>query len=111
MTVSREKMEQATAANRHILIVDDSPEDRYTYQRLLSCDPGYTYLFFEADTGEEGLRILQSQRIDCILLDYRLPDLDGLEFLVRLGESDPGRMIPVIVLTARGNEWVAVQAM
>ncbi|HZF11718.1 MAG TPA: response regulator [Thermoanaerobaculia bacterium] len=98
-----------------ILIVDDSPEDRAVYRRLLAQDREQEYRFLETGLGEEGLRIGREQRPDCLLLDYRLPDLDGLEFLSRLGEGLGERMdadpLPVIVLTGQGSESVAVQAM
>src|SRR5829696_4499716 len=91
-----------------ILIVDDSSEDRELYRRLLGQDPERNYEFLETDLGEEGLRLAQEERPDCLLLDYRLPDMDGLEFLGRLQQQ---RTLPVIVLTGQGNESVAVQAM
>jgi signal transduction histidine kinase len=94
-----------------VLIVDDSPEDRALYRRLLEEDRGHRYRFLETDTGEEGLRIGREERPDCLLLDYRLPDLDGLEFLSRLAEETGDDPLPVIVLTGQGSESVAVQAM
>ncbi len=90
-----------------LLLVDDSPEDREFYRRLLRADAAHQYSFVEADTGEEGLARFAQEGPDCVLLDYRLPDLTGLEFLDRLGVANP----PVIVLTAQGNERVAVEAM
>jgi signal transduction histidine kinase len=95
-------------ARLRILIVDDSPEDRELYRRLLGQDPENGYELLETDLGEEGLRLAQEERPDCLLLDYRLPDMDGLEFLGRLQQQ---RTLPVIVLTGQGNESVAVQAM
>jgi signal transduction histidine kinase len=89
-----------------ILIVDDSSEDRELYRRLLGQDPERGYEFLETELGEEGLRLAQVERPDCLLLDYRLPDMDGLEFLEQLAVP-----VPVIVLTGQGNESVAVQAM
>jgi len=91
-----------------LLIVDDSPEDRELYRRLLAQGSEQAYEFLEADTGEEGLRLAHDRIPDCLLLDYRLPDVDGLEFLSRLRAE---RLIPVIVLTGQGNEAVAVEAM
>jgi signal transduction histidine kinase len=91
-----------------LLIVDDSPEDRELYRRLLAQDGEQAYEFLEAETGEEGLQLAHERIPDCLLLDYRLPDVDGLEFLSRLRAQ---RQIPVIVLTGQGNEAVAVEAM
>ena len=91
-----------------ILIVDDSPEDRELYRRLLGQDPEQEYELLEAEMGEEGLEMARRERPDCLLLDYRLPDVDGLEFLDRLLDDGP---MPVIILTGQGSEAVAVQAM
>src|SRR5258708_17731349 len=91
-----------------VLIVDDSPEDREVYKRMLGQDPEHVYEFLEADLGEEGLRLAAEGRPDCLLLDYKLPDVDGLEFLSRLTKQ---KVLPVIVLTGQGNESVAVEAM
>jgi signal transduction histidine kinase len=91
-----------------LLIVDDSPEDRELYRRQLAQDREYAYEFLEAETGEEGLQTALAEDPDCLLLDYRLPDVDGLEFLSRLLAQ---KLIPVIVLTGQGNEAVAVEAM
>ncbi|MFP5287595.1 MAG: response regulator [Thermoanaerobaculia bacterium] len=91
-----------------ILIVDDSPEDRELYRRLLAQDPGQEYEFLEAELGEDGLDLARREKPDCLLLDYRLPDVDGLEFLDRLLQDG---LVPVIILTGQGSEAVAVQAM
>src|SRR5207247_2830467 len=47
---------------------------------------------------------------DCVLLDYLMPDLDGLEFLAHLSETTGARQVPVIMLTVQGNESVVAQA-
>jgi signal transduction histidine kinase len=97
-----------------ILIVDDTPEDRETYRRLLRQGGEHEYDFLETGSGAEGLALALAERPDCVLLDYRLPDLDGLELLTQLplgGRTDGQAPPPVIVLTGQGNEAVAVEAM
>ena len=94
-----------------ILIVDDSPEDRELYRRLLRRDRDHQYQFAEADTAEEGLRACEGGALDCVLLDYRLPDLDGLTFLSQLKERCGSGPTAVILLTGHGSEQVAVEAM
>ncbi|HVR95847.1 MAG TPA: response regulator [Thermoanaerobaculia bacterium] len=91
-----------------ILIVDDSPEDRTMYRRLLRQGGEQEYLFVEAESGEEGLELARRDPPDCVLLDYRMPDVDGLEFLAQVTGDAP---LPVIVLTGQGSEAVAVEAM
>jgi signal transduction histidine kinase len=91
-----------------ILIVDDSPEDREVYRRLLLQDREHEYRFAQAESGEEGLEAVRREPPDCVLLDYRLPDLDGLEFLAEVTKEGA---VPVIVLTGQGSEAVAVEAM
>ncbi len=73
-------------------------------------------LFFESEgchltaleTAEEGLEAVQKQNYDIIITDYRLPGMDGLDFLKRIQEfnSDPIK----IVITAYGNEAVVAEA-
>lgn len=98
---------------RTILVVDDSPEDRETYKRLINAgaDTGREYQIAEAESGEEGLEWCQSNMPDCVLLDYVLPDLTGLEFLDRLSHLPTQPRVPVVMLSGHGDEWVAVRAI
>ena len=94
-----------------ILIVDDSPEDQETVRRFLAKDPQCEYMLLQAYTGEEGLELFKSETVDCILLDYRLPDKDGLEFIEELSDENKQVQVPVVFLTGTGDEELAVQAM
>jgi two-component system cell cycle response regulator len=98
------------ASSYRVLIIDDFPEDRELYRRLLDQDPTATYQFAEADAAEEALALWNDFRPDCVLLDYRLPGLDGLDLLHRFELS---KVYPaaVIMLTGQGDEGVAVAAM
>ncbi|MDZ8109399.1 MAG: PAS domain S-box protein [Nostoc sp. DedQUE12a] len=94
-----------------VLIIDDSPEDRQVYCRYLLQDKEHSYTIFEAESGEEGLALCQQLQLEGILLDFLLPDMDGLEFLAELQQQSKGTMPAVIMLTGYGNESIAVQAM
>ena len=89
-----------------ILVVDDEPNIR----RLLSFKLSRAgYEVATAESGEEALDGLSSASPDLILLDLRLPGMQGLDVLERLGQCAPE--LPVIVLTAQGSVETAVSAM
>ena len=94
-----------------ILIVDDSLEDSETYRRYLLTDSKYTYRILESAYGESGLELCRQVEPDAILLDFLLPDIDGLEFLSALKTQIGCTHLPVVMLTGQGNEAIAVQAM
>jgi signal transduction histidine kinase len=94
-----------------IVIIEDNPEDRAIYRRRLAQGREQDYQFWETGSGEEGLRLCRDVTPDCVMLDYQLPDLDGLEFLDRFQAEVGHADISIIMLTGQGNEAVAVQAM
>ena len=95
----------------HILIVEDDLVDRMACRRALTQDPSYKFVLSEAETGQQGLQLARAKNPDCVLLDYNLPDLNGLEFLGEL-RNDPCEIpVPVIMLTGADNAQVAVEAM
>ncbi|MFL5280846.1 MAG: ATP-binding protein [Rhodopila sp.] len=83
---------------RDVLLIDDEETSRYVLRQMLS---GWQHLRIrEAETGAEGLRLVRSGLPDAILLDLRLPDIDGQAVLDRL-EADPATAdVPVIVCTS-----------
>lgn len=94
-----------------ILIVDDNPADREIYRRFLSADGERQYEFVEADSAETGLQLLQSATPQCVLLDYRLPDFSGLEFLSECKKRNLGADCPIVMLTSYGSEDLVVEAL
>lgn len=81
-----------------ILIVDDEPR----YLRLLSYNlESSGYRVIAAATGQEALEAAASRNPDLVLLDLRLPDLDGYEVCRRIREFSA---VPIIMVTARGEE-------
>jgi PAS domain S-box-containing protein len=68
-------------------------------------------LLSEAESGLEGLQLAHDQKPDCVLLDYHLPDLNGLEFLAALTDEGGDVAVPVMMLTGTDNAAIAVEAM
>ena len=94
-----------------VLVVDDNPVDRETYARFLERDRNHTYEVIEAGTAEAGLALARSERPACILLDYGLPDADGIELIEAISDEAGIPAIPVVVLTGQGSESIAVEVM
>ncbi|WP_428938377.1 response regulator [Fontivita pretiosa] len=92
-----------------VLLIDDDELDRAAVRRELRwCDHPHIELTEAAD-GDAALKLLETGQFDCALLDYRLPDVDGLDILRRARER--GIRTPIIMLTGHGNEQVAVDIM
>src|SRR3954449_3499347 len=88
-----------------ILVVDDEPLIRWTLSERLTQD-GYTVV--EADTAKAALARFGGD-IDLVLLDFKLPDSDGLQVLRQMKAADGD--VPVILLTAFSSVETAVEAM
>ena len=99
---------QAESVPGSILIVDDEAAIRESLQTLLEME---NYSVECAATGEEGLNRIAERPFDLVLLDFALPDKNGLEILRDIRERD--RDLSVIMITAYGtveNAVLAIQA-
>ncbi len=84
-----------------VLIVDDDPD----ILRLVSYNlkqAGFEAI--TADTGRKALETIQRRPPDLVILDLMLPDVDGMEVCRTLRGHESSRLIPIIMLTARGEE-------
>lgn len=106
--INQEKNEHSSAV---VLIVDDSFNERELIRSYLENDPENRYVIFEAESGEKALEAIAKRKPDCILLDYRLSDMDGLEVFAKLKKMEEMKSTSVIIMTGQGNEETAVQAM
>ncbi|MCB0153488.1 MAG: response regulator [Anaerolineae bacterium] len=86
-----------------LLLIEDNEMDRKIIHRLLDG----TYRIHEAVTGNQALEMLQTIRPDSILLDYYLPDINGLDLLEHLTRWQ----LPVIMLAGEENPITIVKAM
>ena len=89
-----------------IFVVDDDEAVRASLEALLETAAYRTIPF---DSGAAFLDSLDAGTGACVLLDIKMPDLDGLEVQRRL--NDRGVMLPVIIVTGHGDVSMAVQAM
>jgi two-component system, cell cycle response regulator DivK len=80
-----------------ILIVEDNDKNRKLVRDVLTVK-GYEVI--ESETGEEGVRLAQERRPSLVLMDIRLPGIDGVEALRRLRAEGTTRGIPVMAMTA-----------
>jgi CheY-like chemotaxis protein len=80
-----------------ILVVDDEWELRNLLTEFLT---GEGYDVIQASNGEEALELAEKEEPQVILLDVKMPGIDGIEVCRRLKEEDKTRFIPVIMVTA-----------
>ena len=84
-------------ANELILVVEDNDKNRKLVRDVLTFK-GYEII--EAETGEEGVHLAQERHPSLILMDIRLPGIDGIEALRRLRAEQATRRIPIMAMTA-----------
>jgi DNA-binding response OmpR family regulator len=94
-------MEALNTPRQRILIVDDEPHIRRLLVTRLETEG---YEVEEADDGEEGLRTVQEFGPDLVILDLVMPGANGLEVLSRIRADPESNTLPVIILTAKGQD-------
>ena len=92
------------------LIVDDSPTIRRMVKASLTPLPGPVE-FVEAASGLEAIEQLALGAVDLIVLDLNMPDMHGLEVLGFVRSHQKYRLVPVIILTTRGDDASRQAAM
>ena len=88
----------------NILIVDDSFPMRAVIKKIIKASGFNIGEFFEAGNGKEALQVLDQQWLDLVLMDYNMPDMNGLELLQAMKNSDTLADIPVVMVTTEGGD-------
>jgi two-component system nitrogen regulation response regulator NtrX len=88
-----------------ILIADDEPGIRSSLQKLLEFE-GYRVVL--AEDGARALDVLRDRPVDLVLLDIKMPGLDGLEVLSQIHRDLP--QLPVVIISGHGSIQTAVEA-
>ena len=90
-----------------ILVVDDKRVQLKTLRRGLRTK-GYQVV--EAISGKEALdHLVKHNKIDIVLTDYAMPEMNGIELLQKIRENN--KTIPVIIMTAYGDKNLVIEAM
>ena len=90
----------------NVLVVDDEKDIRDGSERILTRQGFHV---FKAPNGDTGLNIVESETISIVLLDLKMPGIDGMEVLQRIHEIDDS--ILVIVITGFATVETAIEAM
>jgi nitrogen regulation protein NR(I) len=88
-----------------ILIIDDDDQLRKSFHKLLS-EEGYTVQ--SAASGEAGFKIFQKHSPDLVIVDIRLPGMNGLDTFQKIHDTEP--KLPVIIMTAYSTTETAIEA-
>jgi len=91
------------------LVVDDDPGARYLLRRVLMRDFNYTVV--EAEDGVEALAQIDKQHFSVVLLDVRMPILDGIETLQQIRNSPKHASLPIVMTTAQKDEATVRRAV
>ena len=93
-----------------IMIVDDSRIMRSTVKGLFSGVASYCK-FFEAEDGEQALKLLETETIHLVLLDWNMPKLSGIDFLKQVRAMDQYKEIPIIMVTSEAAKFNVIEAL
>ncbi|GET42237.1 multi-sensor hybrid histidine kinase [Microseira wollei NIES-4236] len=100
-----------TQQERTILIVERGLQDRKRYRNCLLAEPEYCYRILEEKSAEGALALCRGQLPDGILVDFGLPEFDGLEFIEKLKKQTGNKCPPVVMISEIEDTTVAVKAI
>ena len=89
-----------------ILVIDDEGAIRDSLRMILEYED---YQFVGAASGQEGIAAVQRERPDLVLLDIKMPGMDGLEVLRKLHAMD--ETLPIVMISGHGTTATAVEAI
>lgn len=93
-----------------VLYVEDNPDNRNLIRRVLSAD-GYDMI--EASKAEQAIEKLENEKVDLILMDINMPDMDGYTLTAKIKKIEKFSKIPIIAVTAnvmRGDREKSLEA-
>jgi two-component system chemotaxis response regulator CheY len=95
----------------NVLIVDDSAAIRKILQRVLGQANVPITQVFEAGDGVEALNVLKQQKINLILSDINMPNMDGLQLLNHVRAVEEWKSVPFVMITTEGSHAKVMEAV
>ncbi len=88
----------------NVLIVDDSSSMRAVIKKIIKVSGFNVGECWEAADGKEAMKMLMDERVDLVLADINMPNMNGLELITEMKENELLRSIPVVMVTIEGSE-------
>ena len=93
-----------------IMIVDDSRIMRNIVKNTFS-ELRIPCQFLEAGNGKQAYELLENNKVDLILLDWNMPEMDGMEFLKKVRAMPDYKELPIIMVTSESAKYNVVEAL
>ena len=93
-----------------ILVVDDSPIMRNIVKNTFS-DMSVPFMCLEAGNGKQALRLLESNDVSIVFLDWNMPEMDGLDFLKLVRAMPKYTDLPIIMVTSERGKFSVIEAL
>ena len=91
-----------------VLVVDDEPDVVEILSYNLSRE---NYLVYKAYNGSDGVRVAHEVQPDLVIMDIRMPGINGIEACRQMKQDDETKTIPVLFLTADADEYTTMNAI
>ncbi len=95
----------------NVLIVDDSAAIRKILQRVLKQAEIPLGALYEAGDGQQALEVLRNNKIDLVLSDINMPNMDGLQLLAQIKGNAQWQNVHVLMITTEGNQNRVMEAV
>lgn len=94
-----------------ILVVDDSRIMRNIVKNCVSGGQLPSSEFFEAADGKQALEIIEKEQLDLVLLDWNMPNLNGIELVKLLRGKERFKLLPIIMITSEAAKYNVIEAV
>ena len=93
-----------------VLVVDDSRIMRNIVKNTFT-ELKIPSQFLEAENGQKAYQLLETNKIDLVLLDWNMPEMDGMEFLKKVRAMPDYKDLPIIMVTSESAKYNVVEAL